>query len=219
MHQLHIKRLKLYTNKHFVGSGGDLRRAITAQFKDIEVLHNHKDSGFNYRAPRVRYAVIDGLPELIAFDEGLEIIEQLYRQSRVLKVGARTYEVTGTELIDQITDFGIDSQLRGYRSITPWLGINQQNLASYQALRTDRDRNNFLGSVFIGNYLSLAKTLGVFLDDKMQVFINHATAGKVKHADVFMHTFTLELVCNAIVPEGIGLGKLTSKGFGLMKEV
>lgn len=219
IHQLHIKRLKLYTDKKFVGSGGDLRRAITAQFKDVQVLHNHTDTGFDYRTPRVRYTVINGLPELVAFDDGLDIVEQLYKQSRELKVGTRIYEITGTELIDQIADFGIDDQLHGYRSVTPWLGLNQQNLASYKALRTDRQRKEFLGHIIIGNYLSLAKTLSVFLNEKVQVFINDFSAKKIKHANVFMHAFTLELVSNTLIPEGVGLGKLVSKGFGLLKEV
>lgn len=95
---MHLRLLTLYTDRPFCENGSDLRRAITAFFSDIAVLHNHNGTGFDYRSPRVRYVVIDRVPHLISFEDGLEIVERIYREQANLRCGQKVYQVTGSEL-------------------------------------------------------------------------------------------------------------------------
>lgn len=214
---LHIRRLRLYTDKPFRHQGADLRRAITAAFPDRAVLHNHQGDQFDYRSPRVRYVVLDRQPQLISFDEGLHVLEEIYRDGHTLSVGTQHYRITGTELEDQIEHLGTADHLVEYRSLTPWLGLNERNYAAFREIKTSEERMDLLSRILTGNYLSLCKAVDVVIKERLMTRVLSFRRVPLSHRGTSLLGLKVVFVSNMLLPEGIGLGKLVSKGFGLMR--
>lgn len=215
--RVHIRLLTLYTDKPFRGTGSDLRRAITAQFKDIPVLHNHNGVGFDYRSPRVRYLVVDRIPRLLSFEDGLDIAERIYQEKPSLKVGYVLYDVTGTELEDRIEDVGIFGN-DGYRyvSLTPWLALNEDNYAAFSKMISFQAKRDFLSKILVGNLLSLSKSLNLEIRAPITLKLNSSHEIGLKAGQVPMLGFKIDYETNYKLPSLVGIGKLTSKGFGIM---
>lgn len=216
--QIHIRILTLYTDKLFRGYGSDLRRTITAQFKDIPVLHNHKELGFDYKSPRVRYLVIEHIPRLLSFENGLDIVERIYKEQPSLKLGHTVYNVTGTELEDRIEAIGIlgEKTLR-YSSITPWLALNEENYSAFFKMSSYEDRKDFLSKILIGNLLSLSKNLNIKIQETIRITLYNFTEISLIVGQLPMTGFNVSFETNYTLPLFIGIGKLVSKGFGIMQ--
>jgi hypothetical protein len=214
----YIRRLRLYTDKPFPHYGADLRRAITAAFPDRAVLHNHRGDQFDYRSPRVRYVVLNQQPQLISFDEGLHVLEEIYRDGHTLSlsVGTQRYRVTGTELEDQIEHLGTADTLLEYRSLTPWLGLNERNYVVFQNMKTSEDCMELLSRILNGNYLSLCKAGSITIEERLMTRVFSFRRVPLSHRGTSLLGLKVAFASNMLLPEGVGLGKLVSKGFGLM---
>lgn len=213
---LHIRCLRLYTDKPFSHRGADLRRAITAAFPNRAVLHNHQGDQFDYRSPRVRYVVLNQQPQLISFDEGLHVLEEIYRDGHTLSVGTQRYHVTGTELEDQIEHLGTADALLEYRSLTPWLGLNERNYVAFQNMKTSEERMELLSRILNGNYLSLCKGVNITIKEHLITRVLSFRRVPLSHRGTALLGLKIVFVSNMLLPVGVGLGKLVSKGFGLM---
>ncbi|MBE0429347.1 MAG: hypothetical protein IBX61_05690 [Thermoleophilia bacterium] len=214
-----IRRLLIHTNMPFDGNGADLRRAVTACFKDIPVLHNHNGAGFDYRSPRVRYLVVKGVPQIVSFGSGATIVEYLYRKRFDLRVADCYYKITGVELVDDLVTVGGGHELMSYESQTPWLALNQKNNAIYCGFLKQIERRHFLERILVGNYLSLCKTLGIFLEERVTASLDDWKQIDVSDKGISMRGFIVKYHSNMLLPFGLGLGKWVAKGFGLMNVV
>lgn len=216
--KIHVRVLTLYTDKPFKGYGSDVRRAITARFSDIPILHNHKVGGFDYKSPRVRYLVLEGYPRLVSFDDGLAIVEQIYREQPEIRVGRRSYDVTGTELEDMIEPVGITGDaFYKYRSITPWLALNEENHSVYVKTVSFQERKELLARILTANLLALSKSLNLEIMEMIKVKIGSIAEVNLKAGQIPMLGFKISFETNFRLPKFIGIGKLVSKGFGVMQ--
>ena len=213
---MHLRLLTLYTDRPFCENGSDLRRAITASFSDIAVLHNHNGAGFDYRSPRVRYLVIDRVPHLISFDDGLEIVERIYREQASLRCGQKVYQVTGTELQDIHDEAGICGNLCHYQSHTPWLALNEENYERYMQVIGGAERRAMLERIMAANMLALSKNVELDVQEKIMVKLLRFDDVWLKAGQTRMLGFHAEFVTNFRIPAFVGIGKMVSKGFGLM---
>lgn len=216
--KIHIRILTLYTDKPFKGYGSDVRRTITARFKDNSILHNHKENGFDYKSPRVRYLVVDNYPRLVSFDDGLDIVEHIYQEQPDLRVGSRCYLVTGTELQDMIEHVGLSGDgFCRYRSITPWIALNEENHAIYKQIESFQERKELLSRILIANLLALSKNLNIEVKKMIEVKINNFAEVNLKAGQIMLLGFKVGFETNYRIPQFIGIGKLVSKGFGVMR--
>ena len=216
---MHLRLLTLYTDRPFCENGSDLRRAITASFSDIGVLHNHNGADFDYRSPRVRYLVIDRVPHLISFDDGLEIVERIYREQTSLRCRQKMYQVTGTELQDIHDGAGICGDLYHYQSHTPWLALNEENYDRYMQVSGVVESRAMLERIMAANMLALSKNVELDVQEKIMVKLLRFDEVRLKAGQTPMLGFHTEFVTNFRIPAFVGVGKMVSKGFGLMEYV
>jgi len=216
---IHFRELRLYTDRLFRGYGSDLRLAITGAFPDRPVLHNHKGESFNYRSPQVRYMVLNGIPRLISFNEGLYILEEIFSTGCELKVKKDIYSILGTDLIERIEPVGAIEELITYRSISPWIALNQNNFKIFNNLNLIKEKKIFLERILIGNYLSFCKTAEVSVKNRILLAIQCFMPISIHVVKKQFTGFKIEFVTNILIPELIGLGKMVSKGFGIMRKI
>lgn len=212
---VHIRVARIFTDHPFMGTGGDLRRAITALFPNNSLLHHHGAAGkVDYSLSQVRYLVLDGVPHLVGLEKGGEVISGIADKISLLTIGQHRYRVTGIDFIEDGVYIG-SNDLLSYTSRTPWIALNQRNLAKFNQLKTEVDRCRLLERILIGNFLSLAKGLDVHLEARLQAKITNFNHRQV-NTPVPMLGFKIQFVSNFLLPEFLGVGKMVSKGFGLM---
>lgn len=212
-----LRILKIYTDEPFTHTGAHLRGALLARFPDRPRLHNHHPDG-RPRPAVIRYVVDQGVPCVVATGPGRAELLALYDGLDILKAPGRGYRVTGLELIERPLEIGPTHALFLYRFATPWLALNQDNHSRFGALRKEQERRALLERVLVGNFLSAADAFGVRFapEPRVMVRLSDIRSKHIRVAGRALLGFRAELTTNLRWSRWIGVGKMTSKGFGLL---
>ena len=185
------------------------------------LLHNHYDDGsLRYRYPLVQYKIIDRVPVLVGLQEGAKLLAELFFQIQTIKLEGRVYPVMERDISYKQCPVGIGDALNDYRFDTDWMALNQENYSHY--LHADAaEQQQLLGSILTGNILSFYKGVDLFLpkEQRIMVKIRPKAEKSTLFRDNRMITFSGEFTTNALLPNGIGLGKNVSRGFGAIRAV
>ena len=195
-----------------------LRAAIAAVKPEMDLLHQHGQDGLIYRYPRVIYRIQAGVPTVVAIEEGSAILSELTLVGSDLRLGATVRRVTEATLEVTEESLGPSRSPHPYRFMTPWLALNQENHARFGRMG-EGERRRFLDAQIANNCLSLAKSLGLRVMTRIAARARVRPVG-VRLKDVGMVGFLGEFEVNFAIPDGLGLGKSVSRGFGAtMREV
>ncbi len=217
--KVEIRELQLLGNFRFPGNGSDLRRSITAIFKDNPVYHNHEPDGkSSLSAPQIRYIVDRGKAKLVSLLDGNSELNRLYeafeKRPVTLDVQGERFPIEETVLITRMAKIGADNDgMYQYRSISPWLALNDKNSKKYYLLPESK-KKNFLSKIFTANTISLAKANQLWIDVSVHAQILSFTEVPVKSGQIHMLGFYCNVRTNFILDSVLGLGKMISKGFG-----
>lgn len=196
-----------------------LRGAVAAKFPGYSLLHHHIEKNrFIYQYPRIQYKIISDRPLIIGFEEGIDVLERIYGQLGKLQLGPCATELNSEVRINVVDQsFGDCEDLIEYRFITPWMALNQKN---YERFATGNKESNdkLLKSILIGNILSLSKSLGYKIENRIYAK-PRVTGSKVNFKNKSMITFFGSFVVNFHIPDYLGLGKSVSRGFGTVKKL
>lgn len=193
---------------------------ISAVDKDDDVLfHNHKGDGFRYAYPEIQYKSINHRAVIIGIGDGADSLMKIVNAGDIcVKIGERdaVLQIESTEI--QRTDIDFVEQAKTY-SISQWLPLNQENYAVYTNCDNVIDRIEKLQHVLVGNIISMAKGLGIHLDEKIELKMRDIKECKYTFFKrQKMMAFDAVFMVNVSLPEGIGLGKGASLGFGTITE-
>jgi hypothetical protein len=194
-----------------------LRSYITSLFHGEELLHNQEtETGKSQaRYPLIQYKVIHGNGLVLGIGEDAvdalhEIsrsVRELRMQGKVIRLSRRCLDIIGER-------FGLAEQKYDYHWLTPWLALNQENSARYQAAATDEEREDLLSRCLIGNMMSASKYLDYTVPDKITMKLSACQAQQVTVKGETLIGFTGNFQTNFVLPDLIGLGKSCSLGFG-----
>lgn len=188
--------------------------------RSVLMHHNRRSDGVA-RLPDVRFLIDDGIPTVVALGEGRDEVLDLYRQMIEIPVPGGRYCVTGTEVHDLPVQVGVIQQLAIYRSLTPWLGLNQANHRSFQDAEGPEEQRAVLEPILVGNLLVAHRQLGVELapDERVMVAIRELASRPVEVRGQDFTAFKLGFTANVLWPSVLGLGKQVSKGSGRFERV
>ncbi len=189
-----------------------LRGALAAIRPDLDLLHQHGAEGLIYRAPRVIYRVLGGAPTVIAVEEGVEAAFGLNLVGRTVRLGNTERCVIDLTLRVSRERLGERETPQNYRFLQPWLALNQENHRRFARMNIEQ-RRNFLNRQIVNNCLSLAKSFDVRLTNRLKAETNLRPV-LVRHKNVPMLGFLGTIRMNFDIPDGLGVGKTVSKGFG-----
>ncbi len=180
------------------------------------LLHNHFEDGrTRYGYPLVQYKVLGGVPTLVGIEEGGRLLGELFFRIGELDIEGRRYDVMQRDIRMQRTPIGYCAGPQRYRFETPWLALNEENYAAWR-LEDEAQRDERLARVLTGNILSFFKGVGLRIGPEERIDISdlalkaHQTNFKNQTMMVFKGSFS----ANALLPDGIGLGKSVSRGYG-----
>lgn len=185
------------------------------------LFHNHEGDGFHYSYPLVQYKRIGRRPLLIGLQEGALAVWNYLQDApgQLTLRGHRLLHVRQACVDASEQDFSVTDGMTQAYSLRNWLPLNSANYAAYSEIESLVGKVQKLERVLVGNILSMASGLDVFVDVPVKVEITDI-CGKprvVNYKKVGMMAFDIEFRSNVILPDFIGLGKGISRGFGIVR--
>lgn len=182
--------------------------------KHSPLLHNHMESGeFIYRYPLVQYKVIAGIPTLMGLNEGADLLARLFLKIRSLDLGGRTYAVLEKNIQSKVISIGLSDDLYSYRFETLWMALNQKNFAAF-VHESAEHRLRHLKAILVGNILSFFKAMDYRAQSAVLAKLHVKASKEALFKNNAMLAFEAEFTTNSLLPDIIGLGKQTARGFG-----
>lgn len=187
-----------------------------------EVLyHNHaNETSFRYSYPLIQYKRIHKKAAIFCIGEGVEVIGQLLEaQNCSLMLGERQLQLEIDAVCPKRNLLQTwDSTFR-YR-IHNWLPFNSDNYQRYKDLDDICSKTFFLEQILIGNLLSFAKGLNIYIEKEIICkLLTLKDFRLIKAKGVKMMAFDAEFKANISLPDYIGIGKHASLGFGTVVRI
>ncbi len=190
------------------------------------LLHNHfEDGSLRYAYPLVQYKVLDTIPTLVGLGEGAMLLAQLFLSIRQIDINrgdgtGETFPILSKHIEHSQATIGMSETMYHYQFQTRWMALNQENHHDYRQ-RHDAGKLAQLTRVLTSQLLAMFKDLGLWLppNERIRLLLDikgeHLTQFKNQPMVVFSGGFS----ANVILPDGIGLGKAASRGFGTVGRV
>ncbi|WP_439490703.1 CRISPR-associated endonuclease Cas6 [Algoriphagus sp.] len=220
--KISITRIQFPEIKLLTRDAHKLRGYFGNLFKEHSpILHNHyEDGSLRYKYPAVQYKVLNGVPTLIGIGEGASLLPQLFLKIREIDLDGKTYPISSKNIQHNQQQIGFSEELQSYSFDTLWMALNQENHRKYISLASAAEKKKMLNSIIIGHVLSLFSNMDIMLDpDQRLMAMTQLQEKSTKFKDNTMIAFTGEFVINAHIPDGLGLGKSVSRGFGTVKKM
>ena len=204
--------------------GRKLRGFFANEFEDV-LFHHHKENDkFRYGYPLIQYKILRGKPTVIAIGDGVSLIAENFLEIDRLTLGENEYEEPDVNLSMSNWELSVKGDVEmlpyKYEFITPWMAFNQKNFDKYKSEiqgSSDEKRVEFLSRILIGNILSFAKSIDWWVEEEIKV-IPVLKDINVNFKSMNMIGFKGFFFTNIVLPEDIGLGQSSSRGFGTIKE-
>ena len=195
-----------------------LRGYFSRKFTEYTELYNHLPDGkFSYKFPQVQYRIIEKHPALIGFDKGIEVLKKIFFELDEMIIDNRRYSLFEKEIFLKETDFGVSENFLNYKFISPWMALNEENYRKFN--EADKfEQQLLLKKILKGNLITLSKGLNYTIpnvdDIKTEGFFKPK---KVNFKNLKMLCFTGEFMTNFFIPDFLGLGKQSARGFGVVR--
>jgi hypothetical protein len=192
-----------------------VRGYFSRQFAQFDLLHNHQPGSekFFYRYPAVQFKIHDCLAVHAYKQEGISVLKELFLEAENIVIEDRVLTINSKEIEVKDVEFGEDGEGYVYEFVTPWIALNQQNYKDFLSLDTDEQRKEKLHAVLINNIISFCKFAGYTVQNRLKiksVFTPVQTNLKGKTHLAFKGEFMVSF----LLPDLLGLGKSTSRGYG-----
>lgn len=206
---LKIKRAEIHKARGFYSN----------RFIEHDLLHNHViDSDMlKYRYPAVQFKRINDFLEVHAYKEnGIAILKDMFLDSDKVNIDGSIYTVNERELDVFNASYGDTDEVIVYSFLTPWIGLNQANYGKYLSYNEEL-RKEQLASILINNIISFCKFTGYTVQNKLKVKTNFSEI-QVNLKGETMNAFLGDFMINFELPDFLGLGKSSSRGYGCVKK-
>jgi len=196
------------------------RGYLARRYSQYTLIHNHlKDGALRYAYPAIQFKVIDSNPTIIGIGDGIDILKQVFLDIGELNIDGRQYKLNEKAVRLDEVEFGQCDQPVTYRFLLPWMGLNQENHKHYKTLEWGAKRA-FLEKILRGNLKSLSKGFDYFIPD----FDTLGLQANLKPVwrnfkNNRMLCFTGTFTTNFVIPDYLGLGKQTARGFGTVMRI
>lgn len=196
-----------------------LRGYFGSVYKHADLLHNHSQDGtVIYRYPRIQFKNIENAPFIYAIgEEAIKVFQKLFLQTNEICIGKKTFIIKEKQFrIKKMIITTVEEEIV-YSFYSPWIGLNSERYQEYKHA-PDEEKDRIIAGALMNNIISFCKAVPYQI--KKHLKITHKLSGKPV---IFKNTtyigFTGYFKVKMRLPEYIGLGKSTSHGFGMVKEV
>ena len=193
-----------------------LRGFFGRQYPKRPEFHHHTPQGLLYRHPLIQYKVVGGVGRVAGLGVGSFLLQAIDLPDQLL-MNRETVQVLEAQRDTEIVDIGPTTGPLYYRFVTPWLPLNEGNYLRYREMYAEEQRRSLLNRVLVGNLLSLCKSVGLTVEDRLsvQVYIEKTEQIEIKQG-VPLAGVRGTFRVNFRLPELWGIGKQSARGFGVV---
>jgi hypothetical protein len=208
--------LTLVPDRKIGTNASKLRGFFATQFNEYVLLHQHNCDKVIYKYPLVQYKILNGIPLVFGINEGVEVLQEIYNKYDKIKLDEFTYEILEKKISFKEQEFGFSDKFHTYSFETPWFALNQENFTDVYKRIGSVEQKDLLRKILIGNLLSMSKSLGYTVPEKIKCEID-LQPGSSRMKGVEIATFKGRFMVNFLIPDYFALGKSVSRGFGTVK--
>jgi hypothetical protein len=192
-----------------------VRGYFSRQFAQFDLIHNHRSSPekFFYRYPAVQFKIHDCLAIHAYQAKGIDVLKELFLESENLVIQDRVLIVNSKEIQVEELEIGEDGGYYVYEFVTPWIALNQQNYKDYLTLAPGEQQREKLHAILINNIISFCKFAGYTVQDRLEIKSSFKPVSTNLKGKTHL-AFKGEFMVNFLLPDLLGLGKSTSRGYG-----
>jgi len=217
LQRISIKRLSIVLNGLAVSpfSIPKLRGSFATKYPQFSLIHNHlENEKLHYAYPSIQFKTINGLPTIIGIGKGIDILKEVFMDISDIQIENKTIEIHEKSIRLDVSEIGQTNIPLSYRFHLPWMALNQKNHKEYKQLNWGEKRE-FLEKILRGNLMSLAKGFGYFIPNIDNIQVQTRVQPVYRNfKNQKMLCFTGEFETNFIIPDFLGIGKQTARGFG-----
>ncbi|AZR72427.1 hypothetical protein BBF96_02860 [Anoxybacter fermentans] len=199
--------------------GHYLRGYFANRFSEV-LFHNHlQDGKLRYGYPLIQYKIVEGKPIVIGLNEGADLLGKYFLDLTELVLRNKVYKGFEKKLEVKNIKIKTTSTMKYcYQFLSPWVALNQKNYHIYLQNKNSMHFNEkeFLQRLLVGNILSFAKSIGWWVES--QIFIlPEVRQVMVNFKGQKLIGFVGHFYSNVALPDLIGLGNSSARGFGTIK--
>lgn len=190
--------------------------AELAGIEQHDLFHNHKSaSQYHYRYPLVQYRVRRNQAALLAFNDGVQSVQQvLAQQDWQINWKGEPFKLSieNLQMHEPRLHFLDEPEL--YR-IHYWLPFNQDNYKRWHSSGGLQSQVELLNRILVGQLLCFFTGMHWQLPQRLEAEIVHIhRSGKIEVHGTKRPAIDVVFRCNVRLPIGIGIGKAVAFGFG-----
>ena len=195
-----------------------LRGYFARKFPENHYFHNHlPGNAHSFKMPLIQYRIIDGSPALIGIGEGIEAMKQVFFEIDELNINGAVLSSDEKQISLIEAELVQSEEFLDYRFVSPWMALNSENYQEYLKLNVV-ERKQKLRQILRGNLLTLSKGFGYTIPEFDKVAVDGWFSPlEVNFHSQVMQCFKGEFTVNFNIPEHLGLGKQSARGFGVVR--
>ncbi len=218
----HFTRIRLKWNAEVEGEPHDLvrrfRGALAVHFAHIDLFHQHMANGkLAYRYPKVQYRWEKGAGLVIGWEEAALVLPELPWLDVSARFGHREFRVEEAVVETAMGEFGVADRLMGYRLVTPILLFNQDNYRKYKDLPVDA-RDTERDRLLVAQVLTALRGLDVSFPERLYATFTSCRQRLCMYKEQSLVGLGGNIVTNAVLPGGFGIGHAASHGYGWIEK-
>lgn len=191
-----------------------LRGAVAQRARRVE-FHQHGDEGLIYRHPLIRYDASTGQAVVAGLAEGALLLRGMPAFDSFL-LGSETFPVVTRSVDAGRTAVGPSGEMIRYGFRSSYLALNQENHEAWERGHA-AERRRLLQRIVVGNLLSLSKGIGLHVAERLEAEVDLEPSGwQELKPGVRLLGFQGTFRVNYQIPDGWGIGKSSSRGFGTL---
>ncbi|MDD2651356.1 MAG: CRISPR-associated endonuclease Cas6 [Candidatus Cloacimonetes bacterium] len=192
-----------------------IRGYFATKYREHKVFHNHQEDGsFSYSFPKIHFKSVNKQPLIIGINEGIKLLQEIVFNEEEINIDGKIYQLNEKTITKKTHPFGVSDTVLSYRFISPWMALNEENYKAYMTIN-DYDKWFFLNRLLRENFKTLAKGFNYFIPDVENVEVEGKYYPKqVNFKNQKMLCFTGWFNTNFHIPDYLGVGKQSARGFG-----
>lgn len=196
------------------------RGAISRQFPNYELIHNHLNDGkLRYKYPLIQFKTLKKIPTIVGIGEGMDILKEVFLDVVQIDIAGRKQKVWEKTILIREDILGQTDHFIQYRFTSPWMALKEENYATYNSL-DPADQQQFLRHLLRENLKTLSKGIGYWIPDIEKVKVEGLFKKQVRNfKNNRMICFTGEFLANFHIPNYLGIGKQVARGFGTVEKL
>jgi hypothetical protein len=195
-----------------------LRGFFSSKYPEDSEFHNHLPEGsFSYKFPQIQYRIINHHPALIGIEKGIGILKKLFFDLEDIIINNRKYQLHEKEIMLREYKLGVAKDFIQYKFISPWMALKEENYERYKT-KNKFEQQIFLKHILRENLKTLSKGFKYWIEEIEKIKVEgYFKPKRVNFKNQKMLCFTGEFMTNFHIPDFMGLGKQSARGFGVVK--